>query len=568
MPLLELTIRRIALIDELTIEWRSGLSALTGETGAGKSIIIGSIAFLMGERSDRDMLQSGAAKGGVYAVFDVGDVPAVLDTLRERGLDIDDGMLTLSRELYANGRTVCRAAGEALPLAAYRSITSQLVDLHGQHAHQSLLNAKSHLGFLDAFGDAAHAASLASVKDAWRSWRHDMRQLNALRTDTQERARRLDMLRFQLGELKEAKLTADEETRLEAQSRHARHAEKISSALRKAGGLVSGTERSSGALNALRQAAALLGGIADLDARYAALAERLESAGYELEDAASELSAALDESDIDPREIDRVESRLALIQRLGRKYGATTREMLSYQASLEAELAETLGGDERREELAEFCAKKEAAYREAADTLSKSRRSLADVFARRVLDQLADLSMEKARFAAAFAPDGEAREDGCDIVSFMISANPGEPLKPLDEVASGGELSRVMLALKTIAADRLGISVLVFDEIDTGISGRTAQAVSEKMSDIARSAQVICVTHLPQIAAMADNAYRVRKETDGEHTRTILEYLKPCDREEELARMLGGAEPNGGGTSQAYARTLIAAAIARKREMI
>ncbi|MDR1263559.1 MAG: DNA repair protein RecN [Oscillospiraceae bacterium] len=567
----EITIRRIALIDELTIEWRGGFQVITGETGAGKSIVVGALAFLLGEPTGRDMLQTGAARGGVQAVFDVSGLNAVRAALAERDLEIDDNLLTLSREMFANGRTVCRAAGEPLPLAAFRRITAMLVDLHGQHAHQVLLDPKSHLAFLDAFGDAPHKASLDRLRHLCRAWREAKRDLDRLLTDAQERARRLDMLRFQLDELTDAKLSPDEEKTLEEERTRARHAEKIHGAMMKADTLLSGGERSSGSIAPLKQAIALLGGIASYDPRAASLAERLESLGYELDDAAGELSRLADDDTIDPKRIDRVESRLDLLHRLMRKYGASTREMIEYRARVSSELEETLDTDARAERFRDELGKRERDYLELASKVSAARRALSQSFSERMTAELAQLGMERARFEVGFEPDANAgyREDGVDRAQFCISANAGEPLKPLSGVASGGELSRIMLAIKSIAADHSGVPVVIFDEIDTGISGRMAQAVAEKMAAIARHCQVICVTHLPQIAAMSDGAYRVAKVTDTvdgeERTRSTLERLDETERVAELARMLGGADPESE-KSRRYAKTMINDAAALKRQ--
>ncbi|GHU67364.1 DNA repair protein RecN [Clostridia bacterium] len=567
----EITIRRVALIDELTIEWRGGFQVITGETGAGKSIVIGALAFLLGEAGGRDMLQTGAARGGVQAVFDVGALPNVRAALAERELEIDDNLLTLSREMFANGRTVCRAAGESLPLAAFKRITAMLVDLHGQHAHQVLLDPKSHLEFLDAFGDEKHQADLEQLRRLCREWREARHDLDQLLTDAQERARRQDMLQFQLAELTDAKLVEDEEKSLDEERTRARHAERIHTALTRAGALVSGGERLSGSIAPLKQACVVLGGIASFDPRVAALAERFESLGYELDDAAGELSRLADDEPLDPKQIDRVESRLDLLHRLMRKYGASSSEMIEYRERVAAELAETLDTDARAERFRDELGRREREYLALAGVVSGTRRELSRSFAQRMVKELAQLGMERARFEVGFdSEDGAGfREDGVDRAQFRISANVGEPMKALAGVASGGELSRVMLAIKSIAADHSGVPVVIFDEIDTGISGRMAQAVAEKMAAIARHCQVICVTHLPQIAAMADGAYRVAKMTETvegeERTRSTLERLDEAERVAELARMLGGADPESD-TSRRYAQSLINEANALKAQ--
>jgi len=569
IPLLELTIKNIALIEMLTIEWGPGLSVITGETGAGKSIIIGAIQFLLGGKSDKDLLRTGTQRGSVSLVYDVRGLGRVINVLDElelsATLDENNGLLVLSRELYASGRTVCKVAGEALPLNIYRRVTNQLIELHGQHGHHALLSESSHLMFLDELGGQRHKDNLANLSDAHRDMRGKQRELARLVTDAKERARHIDMYSFQLKELKDAKIIAGEETRLEAESQKARHQERIDTALRRAYALVAGTERSSGAMNSLRQASALMSSIASFDERYGSLASKLEVSAFELEDAVRELDSAREEAYIDQRAVDMIEARLEQLSKLGRKYGATTREMLEYMASLEKKLENAVSVEERGIELEAAISQSEGEYLRIAGLVSQERRAVADSFSHEMISQLRDLSMSAARFDVSIesipGSNGDWAASGFDKVSFMFSANEGEPLKPLSQVASGGELSRVMLSLKTIEANKTGVPVLIFDEIDTGISGRAAQSVAEKLDTIARYTQVLCVTHLPQIAAMADNPYSVSKSIVDGKTLTSLRRLDGDAHIEEIARLISGADEGGG---IGYAAELRKAAAARK----
>ena len=569
VPLLELTIKNIALIDSLTIEWGPGLSVITGETGAGKSIIVGAIQFLLGGKSGRDLLRTGTERGSVSLVYDARELDKVAAALDELGLstvlDENDGLLVLSRELHATGRTICKVAGEALPLNIYRKVTDRLIELHGQHGHHALLSEASHCAFLDELGDARHMDNLARLKAAHGDMRRKQHELAMLVSGARERARLIDIYAFQLKELRDAKIVEGEETRLEAESRKARHQERIDTALRRAYSLVAGTERSAGAMNNLRQAAAHMSSIATLDERYAGLSAKLEGAAFELEDTVRELEAAREEATIDQRAIDMIESRLELLSKLGRKYGATTGEMLAHMANIEKELANTVNAEERAGELEAAAAQCESEYLRMAEAVSKERHAAADVFSREMVAQLRDLSMSAARFDVSIdsvPEDADSwTESGFDKVSFLFSANKGEPLKPLSQVASGGELSRVMLSLKTIEANKTGVPVLIFDEIDAGISGRAAQAVAEKLDAIARYTQVLCVTHLPQIAAMADNPYCVSKSSAGGKTLTSLRRLDGDTHIQEIARLISGADEGGG---FAYAAELRRTAIVQK----
>ncbi|MDR3050641.1 MAG: DNA repair protein RecN [Oscillospiraceae bacterium] len=572
--LLELSIQNLALIDAVTISFAPGFNVMTGETGAGKSIVVDAVNLALGERGDRMAIQTGADRARVEALFDVAGNAAVLQALADLGIEAQDGVLTVSRELTATGRHICRVGGSLVPLNMLKQIAEFLLDMHGQHEHQSLLDTKRHLGFLDAFGDAAHAALQAGMRGAYQAWHACARDLVKLREAMTQREQRLDLLRFQLAELDGAHLRAGEEEDLEKQHTFFRNAEKITDGVERAfAALYAGEGSHRAAMDALREGVDAMNPLAKLDEGYAALHERLEELYYQLEDAAMELRGMRDGLEYDPANADAVEARLDAIGRLRRKYGQTTRDMLATRERIAAELDTLQDAEENEQTLVKRCADLAAALYRQAEALSHARRALAESFERRVDAQLADLGMPHARLRVRFEPlppleaAGVAyTPQGLDRIEFLLTANLGEQEKPLARIASGGELSRIMLALKSMAAETSGIPSMVFDEIDTGISGRMAQVVAEKMASLAKGHQVICVTHLPQIAAMADAQFLVEKGVENGKTRTHVHALDVQQRVQELARIVGGADPQGESSLQ-HARTLLREAEARKAQL-
>lgn len=552
--LLQLSIRDIALIDRLTLSFGPGLTVLTGETGAGKSIIVGSLDFVLGGKADRDRIAGGAERGRVEALFDISALPRVQSALAEMGLETEDGLLPVCREILQSGRSVCRVAGEVVTVAQLRAVMAPLIDLHGQHAHQSLLDPAKHLQFLDALGDAEHRAAVERVRALYGEWSAIARALREIETNDRERARREDMLRFQLEELDGAKLRACEEDELTRQRALMRNAEKIRSGLEEAYGALSGDETGElpGALDALQQAAKALGGLSKYDGRFEALSVQLNDAMYAAESVAGELDGLREECGVDPRRLEQVESRLDQLDRLRRKYGATTVEMIAFRERVRAELDSTASSEEKREALKKQEKAAKAAFMKEAQALSEARRALAKACEGRVAAQLVALEMKSAVFEVAFSEDAAPSADGLDAVEFRLSANRGEPPRPLQKAASGGELSRVMLALKCVEAENDGVPTLVFDEIDTGVGGATGVAIAEKLREVGAKRQVLCVTHLPQIAAAARTQFWVEKSVRDGRTHTDARELDTDGRVEAVAQMLGGGE-----TACAHARAMI-----------
>lgn len=550
--LLELNIENIALIESLRIEFGHGLNVLTGETGSGKSIVVDCVNLVLGGRAERDLVRTGAEKGRVQALFDVSGCAPARALAEELGADCEDGLLAVSRELSRGGRNVCRVSGAIVPLSALRRLTGMLMDIHGQHEHQSLLNPARHIDFLDAFGDAGHAARMEQVRKLHAERTQQASALKKLLSDAAEKARLIDMLTFQTGEIAEAKLKPGEEERLTAKLRVLENAEKIHEGVDRAYALTyRGGSRAASAQELLQRAAEAMEGIAGIDPRYEALSGRLRELYYSVQDVGYELQDILDHLTFDPAKIDKISERLDQIDRLERKYGPSLEDVIAFGERAGARLEELRASDERVEERRAALKRVDAELKTACEALTQSRRALADGLSRAVMEQLGDLGMAKTRFEIRIEPEAKPGAMGADRVEFLISPNPGEPLKPMSAIASGGELPRIMLALKAISMDAGGVDSMVFDEIDTGVSGRMAQVVGEKMCRIARSHQVLCVTHLPQIAALGDVHFVVEKQTDGERTQTSVHRLDDEGRVRELSRLVGGAEDSESSLSHA-----------------
>ncbi|MBR4501773.1 MAG: DNA repair protein RecN [Clostridia bacterium] len=535
--LLSLTVRNIALIDETSVDFYSGLHVLTGETGAGKSLIVDAMGLLLGGRADRELIRAGQDTAYVEGIFDLSDAPEALEALRQMDMAPEDGNeVILSRQLSLSGRSVCRIGGLAVALQAYHSVTDRLMDLHGQHAHQSLMDERNHLKFLDDFGPAAHQQLLKDVAERYRAWHAVSLRLEEMLERSRQKQDREDVLKMQRKELKGARLKRGEEEALEKERDRIRNGSRIVSAVRESYGAL---YEDTSAVSRLRSAVDALRRIAPLGDDFSSLHERAQNAYYEVEDIALTLQGILDSLAPDPEREEQVMSRLDLIRRLSRRYGATTADMLDRLEAIEEELRSlaSLDGDIAQTEDEEKKARK--AYDEAADRLRASRDALSGQFEKAVETQLKDLNMAGTRFRCLLSSTQPSLSGG-QACRFMISPNRGEELQSLSRTASGGELSRLMLAIKAAAADRSTIPSMVFDEIDTGISGQAAQVTAEKMAMIARTHQVLCVTHLQQIAAMADRQFLVEKSFDGERTLSRIRLLDAQGRVKEISRMLGG----------------------------
>ncbi len=551
----ELTIENFALIEHLRLEFGPGFTVLTGETGAGKSIIIDALNAVLGQRIGADSIRGGEIRARIEAVFDAADSPAALHALKESGLrDGDDTLIIVTREI-ASGRSHYRINQRSSTLSVLQDIGRHLVDIHGQHEHQQLIHEENHLSFLDAFGGPKHIQATAAYADEFGEYQRVLKALQNTRIDERERAQRLDMLRFQVQEIEEAGLTPDEEEALGAERLRLQHAEKIRDALVTACELLDAdVDERPAALAAVQTAEQELAPLAGIDPDLASVAEELGSAGAVIEEAVRSLRAHLDDLAADPARLEEIEARLAQIASLKRKYGDSVGDILGFLDRAHAEVLELEDFETLEGELRGELERRRSAAGVLAEKVSAARVKLAAKLKQAVESDLAGLGMDAPTLQVAMereetdeginGSDGQryrATSRGIDITRFLFSANAGESVRPLSKVASGGELSRLMLVFKSACSRGAAIPTIVFDEVDAGIGGRVAHAVGERIVGVAADGQVLCVTHLPQIARLADAHIRVGKAVqDG---RTVVDAcpLGEQERVDEVARMLGGA---------------------------
>ena len=562
--ILSMRMRNIALIEELSLEFGEGLHVMTGETGAGKSIVVDAVNLVLGGRAARELIRTGTDKAWVEAVFDASGNEEVAKWAQAQELDDFDGTVTLYREITRSGRNLCRVCGVVMPLSALKDIAVLLMDVHGQHEAQFLMNSQYHLLFLDAAGGDDYQALLSRVDAAYQAFITTHRQYARLVKENEKKQYRMESLKKSLEELEKARLKLGEEETLAAEKERFRHSEKIATAVAAAHRAISANDDSETVLSRVKEAADALRSLAAFGENYVSLAQRCDSAYYELEEIDYELADLTEKGEFDPVRAEKVETRLDLIRRMERKYGETVAEVLSQQQKMQEEYDNYVSLDEQVAKTGAEHKRLLAQYRQLARQLTEARHGLANEFEKNMMAQLKDLGMGNTIFQVSFAirPEGKIfmpQSVGDDVIEFMISPNPGEPLKPLSKIASGGELSRLMLAIKSLEAEKGGVGTMVFDEIDTGISGRMAQVVAEKMALIARKRQVICVTHLPQIAAMAAHQFLVEKRVEGERTNTSVRLLSPKERISEVARMLGGADGSEGSAMSHAAHMLYVA---------
>ncbi|MCC8139447.1 MAG: DNA repair protein RecN [Lachnospiraceae bacterium] len=539
--LLQLHVKNLALIREAEIDFSEGLNILTGETGAGKSLLLGGMSMALGGKVSKEMLRDGADYALAELVFS-SDRPELLKKLEELDIPAEDGQIILSRRLSGN-RSVCRLNGETVSASVLREVSSLLIDIHGQHEHQSLLNKKKHLEILDLYAGERLAPFLKSLKESWESCRALEKSLGETGLGETERLREQSLLEYEIREIEEAQLTDGEDEALEQTYRRMVNSRRILEALGTVRQLCEEDEGSASELTgrACREMNAAL----QYDEELSPLAEQLGEIDALLADFGRELTQYMEAMEFSEQDFHDTEERLNLINHLKAKYGRTVGDILASVKEKQERLDFLQNMEQRRSALEEEHArakKKLAADCEAAHGI---RVQAAQELSERMLEELRELNFLDVRFEIAIRETGEPSAAGWDDVEFLISTNPGEPLLPLARIASGGELSRVMLAIKTVLADQDAIDTVIFDEIDAGISGRTAQKVSEKLAAIGRSRQVICITHLAQLAAMADSHYLIEKSAEGSGTATHIRLLTGDEVTEELARILGGAEITG-----------------------
>ena len=536
-----LKVFNFALIEQAEIEFDNGFNVLTGETGAGKSMVVDALNVVLGGRSSVEMLRSGCEQFRIDAVFALQAHEPLRALLEEQAIpQEEDGLLFLSRSVSRQGKNTVLVNGTPAPLSLLRTIGSMLLDMHGQHENQALLRPESYLGLLDG-SDSAIAPLLADYQLAFADWRKTRDKIAELNRDDRERAQRIDMLQWQVGEIEAARLKLPEETELPQQISLLAHAEKISATVGAAwAGLSDGDERSKGAVSILQECRRQLEVAARFDATLGQYAEQIAQIVVLLDDMAPELRNYLDQVEYDPVKLSRLQERMDLIYRLKQKYGGSLVEVLAYAQAARDEMDELVCHDDVLREMQKKLQQQESELKIKALALGSQRAFSAAAMGRSVEAHLQELGMPGGKFVVQLTNGESFTANGCDSIQFAFSANPGEELRPLAKVASGGELSRVALAIKTVCSRNDGAQVMVFDEIDAGVGGHTARKVAENIARVAWKKQVLCITHLPQIASMADRHIHIEKKPVAERTQTFVRVLPETQRLQELARMIGG----------------------------
>ena len=529
-----LHIENIAVIECADISFDRGFNVLTGETGAGKSIVIDAISAILGERAYRDMIRTGTERASVRAVFT--EVPE-FPWFAENGVEYDPETV-ISREIHLDGKNICRVNGTLVNVSCLHKLGIQLINIHGQHDSAALFDEENHLAFLDAFAD--NGKLRASYGERYEAVAKLRREISSLTMDEGEKLRRMENLKYQIAEIEKAELEPGEDDRLEERRKVLQNAEKLSNGMETAVECLYGGEDSDGASGLLAQAEYALARLSRFSDSFAALHDRVSDLMYQVQDAAEEVRDARDSLSYSAEELEQIESRLDVIHKLRRKYGTTCEDILEYLDKAKKELDEIEFADDKLERLKKNLKKAEKEAWDAAGVLRENRQQAADTMSKRILSELAQLDMPRVQFACRFT-ETELTASGADAVAFYMSANAGEALKPLSRVASGGELARIMLAMKNVLAEKDQVATLIFDEVDTGVSGRAAQKVAEKLRSVAVHKQVLCVTHLPQLAALANTHLLIAKSERDGRTYTSVTPLDLEGRKRELARIIGGA---------------------------
>lgn len=543
--LVELKVNNYALIDDLNIEFSSGLNVLSGETGAGKSIVIGAINLLLGERAVVDQIRQGREKAYIEGILSCENhiIEPLQNIFKDAGIDWEDDLI-VARELYKNGRSVARVNGRAVPVSFLKDLGRHLVDLHGQHQHQSLLRPEEHLQLLDLFGGDKIKNSKTKTAELYLKWQDLKKKLNALGENKAERERRIDVIQYQLAEIREENLKPGEDDELAEREMILANAEKISSLTNQAyNELYAGEESGSdaAAIDRLGRITRLVSDAAMIDKSLGGLLELLQSASAQLEEVSHELRDYSDKIEFEPGELIRLQDRVNKINNLKRKYGPSLEDVIAFADKLEVEIERLKNSESLAAELECEIERAEGLLTAESDTLRTYRQEVSVELEEQLQETLKELALPNARFKISIKPKSDFSALGMDEVEFLFSANKGEEVKPLIKIISGGEMSRVMLALKTIFAREDRVPTLIFDEVDSGVGGATVQSVAEKLAELAKFHQVMCVTHSPQIAAMADTHFNLYKETTKNRTLTRAAKLGTDEKRIEIARMLDGA---------------------------
>ena len=532
----QLFIKNIAVIESASIDFENGFNVFTGETGAGKSILIDAINAVLGGRTSRDLVRTGASKAFVSAVFS--DIsPKVKNILEELGYDSDEDDLLISREISSEGKNICKINARPATVSALKQLSCALIDVHGQHDSAILQNPELHIGYIDAYGNTS--AELLSYAESYKAMKETERAIKKISMDDSDKEARIDLLKYQIGEIESAAIEEGEEEELLALSKRIKSSENIMELVSGTIAALDGDDGSEGALEELETVIKNAQQLAEYFPDFTGISEKFKSSYYELEEFANDVKNCADELDFDPNLQNRTEKRLDEIFRLKRKYGGSVEAMFAYYNKAKNELDGIEFSEERLEKLNKEYAVLKKAAEEKAYVLTQKRLDAAKSFEHAVMNELSYLNMPNVRFSVNFEHT-DYFESGCDNIEFYIATNAGEPLKPLAKIASGGELSRIMLSIKNVLADKDEVGTLIFDEVDTGISGAAAQKVGKKLKQVSKGRQIICVTHLAQVAAFADNHLLISKATENERTFTSVTSLDKEGRICELARIMGG----------------------------
>ena len=535
----ELSIKDFAIIDEIQISFQPKMTVLTGETGAGKSIIIDALGLLAGGRGSTEFIRKGEKKAVIQGLFTLPREANTYNILEEYGIDSEDGQIILQRDLYRGGRNICRINGMMVNLATLRKIGETLIDIHGQNEHQELMKPENHIDLLDEY-DKKTSELRNQYQVVYQNYRKLKLSMEKKEADEKAWAQRLDMLNFQVKEIEEAGLKINEEDELVEEKNKLDNFQAIHDALELSYQILSGEKID--VVGNLGNAMNELSDVSDLSENLQEINTKISDAFYSLEDAARDISDELDSMEWNGERLNEIEERLELIHQLKRKYGDTIEDILHYHIRIVKELREMENTEQNSEKQERQLSEALEKVKELAIKLSKQRKKSAKKLEKMIHEQLSALYMDKAVFEVKFLNNSKLYSKGIDKVEFYIQTNPGEEMGPLAKIASGGELSRIMLALKTIFSQKMGVTSIIFDEVDTGVSGRVAQAIAEKISQISNNSQVLCITHLPQVAAIADNHYYISKSVNDGRTETSLKELDEKQKIREIARMLSGSE--------------------------
>ncbi len=536
----ELSIKNFAIIEEVSVSFSDGLTVLTGETGAGKSIIIDAVHLLAGGRGSQEFIRHGAKKAELEGLFYIhNEQHPVFQKLQNVGIEADEDSVILRREINDHGKSVCRVNGKLVTIAILREIGGSLIDIHGQHESQELMDERMHIALLDQFAGNKLQRAKESYFQLYQTFLTLKKELAAVSDNEQQIAQKIDLYQYQINEIDAMALINHEDDELQIERKKFQNYHKVFERISSVYEALNGESKG---LDWVGNAMSDLDDIASFDETYKDQAELVSNAFYSLQDLSYQLKGVMDESEFDEERLNVIEDRLASIQSLKRKYGNSIEEILSYRFKIGEELDALVNRDERIQQRQKALAEVSQALEIEAKELTLYRKKSAKKLSNAIVLQLRELYMEKATFEVVFKEHAQFDKNGKDEISFYMSTNVGEPAKAISKIASGGELSRMMLALKSIFSKHQGITSIIFDEVDTGVSGRVAQAIAEKIAHISFSSQVLCITHLPQVAAMADQQLLIEKEVLGERTMTKLTEVTGKHRVQELSRMMSGAE--------------------------